>query len=50
MTYEWIFKIKYNVNGYMVRHMVRLVAMRFTQVEGINFNEIFSFIAQIESI
>jgi hypothetical protein len=30
--------------------MVRLVAMRFTQVEGINFNEIFSFIAQIESI
>jgi hypothetical protein len=27
---KWIFKIKYNVNGYVARHMVHLVARGFT--------------------
>jgi hypothetical protein len=38
---KWIFKIKYNIGGFVARHKLCLVAMRFTQVEGINFNETF---------
>jgi hypothetical protein len=38
---KWIFKIKYNANGFVARHRVHLVAKRFTQVEGIDFNETF---------
>jgi hypothetical protein len=30
---KWIFKIKYNVDGFMSRHKVRLVTNGFTQVE-----------------
>jgi hypothetical protein len=34
----------------MARHKACLVAKRFIQVEGINFNETFSLIARMESI
>jgi hypothetical protein len=34
----------------VARHKVCLVAKGFTQIEGINFNETFSFIAWMESI
>jgi hypothetical protein len=50
MGCKWIFKIKYNVIGSMVRHKVHLVASGFTQVEGIDFNETLSFIIQMKSI
>jgi hypothetical protein len=50
MSCKWIFKIKYNVIGSMVRHKAHLVASGFTQVEGIDFNETFSFIIQMKSI
>jgi hypothetical protein len=42
---KWIFKIKYNVDGFMAMHKVCLVARGFTQVEGIDFNETFSLVA-----
>ncbi len=50
MSCKWIFKIKYNAGGFVIRHKVRLVARGFTQVEDIDFNEIFSFVAWMESI
>ncbi len=34
----------------MAKHKARLVAKGFTQVEGIDFNETFSHVAQMESI
>ncbi len=40
---NWIFKIKYNVVGFVARHKVHLVAKGFTQVEGIDFNKTFCF-------
>jgi hypothetical protein len=50
MSCKWIFKIKYNVDGFMARHKVHLVTIGFTQVEGIDYNETFFPIAQMESI
>jgi hypothetical protein len=44
VNYKWIFKIKYNVDGFVARHKPCLVARGFTQVESINFNEIFSLL------
>jgi len=34
----------------MAKHKAHLVARGFTQVEGINFNETFSHVVQMESI
>ncbi len=50
MNYKWIFKIKYNANGSVIKHNTHLVAKGFTQVEGTDFNETFSLIAWMESI
>jgi hypothetical protein len=38
-SWKWIFKIKYNADGFMAMHKVCLVARGFTQVEGIDFSE-----------
>jgi hypothetical protein len=50
MNCKWIFKIKYNANGFVPKHKACLVTKRFTQIEGIDSNETFSPIAQMESI
>jgi hypothetical protein len=50
MSCKWIFKIKYNANGFMARHKVHLMAKIFTQVEGIDFKETFSPFAQMKLI
>ncbi len=38
---KWIFKIKYNADDFVARHIACLVAKGFAQVEGIDFNEHF---------
>jgi len=41
---QWICKINYiNANCFVTRHKTCLVAIRFSQLEGIDFNEMFSF-------
>jgi hypothetical protein len=47
---KWIFKIKYNVDGFVARHKHCLAARGFTQVEGINVNETFFLVARMGSI
>jgi hypothetical protein len=42
MSCKWTFKIKCNVDGFVIRHKVHLVAKGFTQVEGFDFNKDFS--------
>ncbi len=50
MNCNWIFKVKYNVDGFVAKHKAHLVARGFTQVEGIDFNETFSLVVWMESI
>ena len=44
------FKKKQGENGSVVRNKARLVAQRFTQVEGIDFGETFAPVARLEAI
>jgi len=50
MNYKCIFNIKYNANGYMVKHKIHLVATRFSQGENIDFNATYCLVAWMESI
>lgn len=38
---NWIFKVKYHLDGLIERYKTRLVAQRFSQVHGINYTKTF---------
>jgi hypothetical protein len=47
---KWVFKKKINLDGNVEKHKARLVAKGYSQVEGIEFGEIFSPVAKLTSI
>ena len=47
---KWVFRNKQDASGLEVRNKARLVAQGFTQVEGLDFGEIFSPVARLEAI
>ena len=47
---KWVFKKKINVVGQVEKYKARLVAKGYSQVEGVNFGEIFSPITKLASI
>ncbi|XP_050915539.1 uncharacterized mitochondrial protein AtMg00820-like [Lathyrus oleraceus] len=47
---RWVFKVKTNPKGEIIKHKSRLVAKRFLQREGMDFKEVFALIARIETI
>jgi Reverse transcriptase (RNA-dependent DNA polymerase) len=50
MGCKWIFSVKYDATGKIKRYKVRLVAKRYTQTYGINFQETFSSVAKLNTI
>jgi hypothetical protein len=48
MSYKWIYKIKYNVDGSMARYKIDLVAKGFSEVERIDVNKTFSLVTKME--
>jgi hypothetical protein len=50
ITLKLVFKLKMNEAGAIVKHKARLVARGFMQQEGINFNDTFTPVAQMESV
>jgi hypothetical protein len=47
---KWVFKKKLNAEGKMDKYKAQLVAKGYSQVEGIDFGEIFSHVTKLTSI
>jgi hypothetical protein len=47
---KWVFCNKQDEHGVVTRNKARLVAMGYSQVEGLDFDETFALIARLESI
>jgi hypothetical protein len=50
ITLKWVYKLKRNKAGEVVKHKARLVAHGFVQWEGIDFEEVFAPIARMEFV
>jgi hypothetical protein len=50
ITLKWVFKLKRDEASAIVKHKVRLVARGFLQQEGIDFDDAFAPVAQMESV
>ncbi|GKB03275.1 putative ribonuclease H-like domain-containing protein [Tanacetum coccineum] len=47
---KWVLKNKRDERGIVIRNKARLVAQRYTQEEGIDYEEVFAHVARIEAI
>jgi hypothetical protein len=50
ITLKWVYKVKRNEAGEVVKHKARLVTRGFVQQEGINFEEVFTPVTRVESV
>jgi hypothetical protein len=50
ITLKWVFKLKRDESGAIVKHKARLVARGFVQREGIDFDDTFAPVAGMESV
>jgi hypothetical protein len=50
ITLKWVFKLKRDEAGAIVKHKTHLVARGFVQREGINFDDTFAPVARMESV
>lgn len=44
---KWVFKLKKDYNGRLVKHKARSVVKGFAQMKGIDFDEIFSLVVKM---
>jgi hypothetical protein len=47
---KWVFKLKHDEHGDVVKHKARLVAKGYVQRQGIDFDEVFAPVARMESV
>ena len=47
---KWVFKRKLKVDGTIDRYKSRLVTMGFSQLEGLDFEEVFSYVVKATTI
>jgi hypothetical protein len=47
---KWVYRNKLNEDGQVIRNKARLVCKGYAQVEGIDFEEIFSPVSRMEAI
>jgi hypothetical protein len=47
---KWIYKLKKNAHGLIVKPKARLVAKGYVQKEGIDFEEVFAPVTRLDSV
>lgn len=47
---KWVFKLKKDLEGNVVKHKARLVAKGYAQVQGVDFEEVSAPVARIETV
>ena len=47
---KWVYKVKKDSQGAVVKHKVRLVAKGYVQRQGVDFEEVFAPVARVESV
>jgi hypothetical protein len=47
---KWVFKLKHDADGNMLKHKAHLVAKGYVQRPGIDFNEVFAPVARLDSV
>jgi hypothetical protein len=50
ITLKWVFKLKRDEAGAIVKHKACLVACSLVQWEGIDFDDTFALVARMESV
>jgi len=47
---KWVFKLKKNSAGEVIKHKARLVVKGYVQQEGIDFDEVFAPVARLDTV
>ncbi|KAK9074991.1 hypothetical protein SSX86_003310 [Deinandra increscens subsp. villosa] len=47
---KWVFKLKKDANGKVIRHKARLVAKGYVQLKGVDFDDAFAPVARMETV
>jgi hypothetical protein len=47
---KWVYKLKRNSEGEVVKHKARLVAKGYVQKQGIDFEEVFALVARLDTV
>jgi len=47
---KWVFKLKRNSEGEVVKHKARLVAKGYVQKQGVDFEEVFAPVARLDTV
>jgi hypothetical protein len=47
---KWVFKLKKNAEGEIIKYKARLVAKGYVQKQGIDFEEVFAPVARLDTV
>lgn len=47
---KWVFKLKKNSAGDVIKHKARLVAKGYVQQQGIDYDEVFALVARLDTV
>jgi hypothetical protein len=47
---KWVFKVKRDPTGKIVKYKARLIAKGYAQIQGVDYDEVFAPVARLETV